>query len=446
MADTFNSELIDYSKKKILAPRYALNRLPPDIAPTSTQITSSGGASDTIFSIPIGVMNLAQSRLDFDVTPLAGAGTNWMAADVLPYFRQVQLLTRGGVILANIDSVPEYTKVVWKPESKISDVLQNPICKDSSAAFNGLYEGLNCINSAGSADGADSRYSAVASDRPYLECRSLMAGVSGTASPYVHVSIPLKRFHNTLLEMNKDIYFGEIVQLKFIWSTNIKVVIGSRITDTNIGALTAYAGTIGISSMNLYIACEKNEEISKRIIAECESGGLSYLTNYVYTVQLPAAATAVSLQVRLNGSHGLTLKKIYVGSFPQSPAGQTTYDASRQVTTGFYTMLNNNRLLGYDLNCSSNNDDYREMYPLLKGSCILSNAIYTYNWVWCESFMEGKKPLCLKEDENNVVEGVPLSTEQLYTLSSTFGSAVNVYFFPVCQRIVSINKAGIIIN
>lgn len=432
------SDKVNYQIKQGLYPSYRHSRIAPNSGALAALVVGGGGTS--VFDIPAIVMNLAESRIEFKSVPLTSGGVNMnqQIADVLGYFRNIELVSLSGVRLANIDDVPSYTKIVWKPETRFADM----ITYGNTKAAVDMFEGLHCVD----AVGTNMRYDGSACDRPYIENNYVIPGGANTATPVVNVSISLSRLFNTLFALDKSIYLGEPVQLRITWNSTIGVIPQFGTSATNYAtAIGPYVGaTIAINEQFLYVAQEQNQNIINDVMNKFASAeGVTYLADYVYTIKLPAPATSNSLQIRLNRTHGQFLKKVYTGLRNQTEANATMYDFTKPAAlTGISTSINDKRLQDFDMNGNATFcDDYKQIKRFLRHSCILSESIHRYNWFYVDLFTD-PKPLCDK-DPNNEIEGVSLEQEQKYTINFTSGTAKNAYLFPVCQRVIKASKSGL---
>src|SRR2546421_30115 len=140
---------LNYKKETFVHPEYRYNKLLPQSG-QQTVTATVGGGQETIFEIPIKALNLSKSYLYFTLTPPAPAGgvarTNWAFADCLAAIRQIQLYTRGGVYLADVNEVSNYTKISWKPDIKVNEYLQYDKF-DNTAVGSGVGRYLRASNS-----------------------------------------------------------------------------------------------------------------------------------------------------------------------------------------------------------------------------------------------------------------------------------------------------------
>ena len=99
------AEQLDFTKEKLLAPVYHLNRVFPQSGASTATLTVAGG-NETIFEIPVKPVNFTKSYLQFDVTipaaPLAAGNLNYAHLNTVPYFRSVYLIQEEVCMLVNL--------------------------------------------------------------------------------------------------------------------------------------------------------------------------------------------------------------------------------------------------------------------------------------------------------------------------------------------------------
>ena len=121
MSNSFQNVANDYSvKHQDIVNQYQFLKL--------TQMSGSPNIAalpaESIFEIPLNVVNFSKSNINFTFTPGRGlAGTyNRLWLDLLP-FKQVQLYTRGNVVLCDINYLDKYSKITLKSEVLVDDAL-----------------------------------------------------------------------------------------------------------------------------------------------------------------------------------------------------------------------------------------------------------------------------------------------------------------------------------
>ena len=105
------SNQLDYKKETFIHPTYKLNKILPQSG--SQTVTINTGGNDTIFEIPASkAFNLARSLLCFNIAPLTAGAYYYAYKDVFTPIRQLQLYTRGGIYLCDLNELPNYSKFV----------------------------------------------------------------------------------------------------------------------------------------------------------------------------------------------------------------------------------------------------------------------------------------------------------------------------------------------
>ena len=118
---------VEYVKKILLNPSYRISKL----IPLTGQSLSLGISSTTNaqFELQTNVMNLARSRITFDIlVPWQLLNTyQWIQADPLALFDRIQLYTRGGISLLDIQGVNNFSSLVTPFKTKMTDLLQRSL-------------------------------------------------------------------------------------------------------------------------------------------------------------------------------------------------------------------------------------------------------------------------------------------------------------------------------
>ena len=90
--------------------------------------------------------------------------------------------------------------------------------------------------------------------------------------------IDLNAFVGTFLAMDRDLYFGQNLQLNIYWKTLLQCGFVSQVDGAT--GLTNITGASSFSNYFIYIAQEVNKENVLSIKSQVNSGGLSLLVSY----------------------------------------------------------------------------------------------------------------------------------------------------------------------
>lgn len=455
MEDTVIAPELDYKKKNYSYPVYKHSRILPQAGTQTVAVSNSGGA-ESLFEIPTKVFNLSQSYLSFIVNPgQLATKQNWMAADVFGYIRQIQLYTRGGLFLADIQNFDNYTKAVWKTDIKLEDFLTfdktNSGGATTAALVSGFGQGIRPNNAAAATGTFGARYNNTAASVSFLEPQYVYTGSAvNTANPFLSFKLNLDLIKNTIFSINKDLFFDEVVVMRVIWNGPGKYVWGADVganPAANPVAFTTDGATI--NNLTLFVAIETNQDIVQQIMAKKNSGeGISLLVPYVYGNKIGLTGDSQSVSLKYSRAHGIKLLKIYHQLNSQVENSNTAYDTSNIAdarVSSFYTLLNNNRLQEFDVTCA-NGDDWMLMREKLKGSLMLDSNVYKYNFVWIDDFSDYDAPIDRNESkDDNLIRGIDLSSEQKWDfyMNKATAPANNHYTFAVTLKMLIVNSNGI---
>lgn len=461
------SQQLDYKKVPYMHPTYRLSKVLPQSGLQNTTISTAGG-QETIFECPIYAFNLSKSYINFEIAPpiSAVASTiNFMFTDCMAPIRQLQLYTRSGIYIADINEVGNYTKVSWKVEINQKEFLDydkgfngigttrllQPVNNlgTQAAAVSTIAQGFNqraTGTPAGGAVGATTRTITTSMVEPkYLE-----PGTAAAANPVLFVQFDLGMLKNTIFGLNKDIYFGEIILLRIVWNSTTRIYYqGAALADTITNAAAA-TGNCDIENLALYLAIEKNDEITNQLRSQILSGGLNILIPYVYTFKFNLGGGSQTVSIRLNRGHGRKLKKIFHSVFNGAETSNTAYDnderhyiANIAKIQRFYTLLDNQRLQEYDLTLQDY-DDYFYQKDKLKDTLLYTSDVYYYNWVWIEDWT-GLSDKTINPKDTSVLEtGLSLDLERKWDFYGTMVAGnYNHYTFAVTEKMLTITSQGI---
>jgi hypothetical protein len=123
MSGSVVDESLNYEKMVHTYGTYQLSRL---IQQTGGQgvVVGIAGGDQSIFEIPPKVMNFSKSILSFTLAPTVTAGAlfPFMFVDGYPCIRQLQLYTRSGLYLCDINDFDRYSNMTMRRNTLNSDV------------------------------------------------------------------------------------------------------------------------------------------------------------------------------------------------------------------------------------------------------------------------------------------------------------------------------------
>jgi len=244
---------------------------------TQTATLTPGGGNDLIIEIPIKAFNLARSFLEFTVAPAANpAAALGTYKDVITSIRQVQLSTRSGVYMADVQELPNYSKTALKAEIPFQEY--NSYDEYSGGVGIGRY--LRANNALGAAN--DRPQDASTNLGNYTETQYYERGGNTTQTPVHRICLPLGMIKNTIFSLDKDIYAGEILVLRIVWNATNRIFWNKADSAVPTAGVTVFDGNATITNIALFLAVEKNPQIENQLKAQIASGGLNILIPYLY--------------------------------------------------------------------------------------------------------------------------------------------------------------------
>lgn len=441
---------LDYHQYNYSYPIYKHSKILPLAGSQTVNVTNAGGA-ESLFEIPSKVINLSHSFLSFNITPVSSGGGNfnWTYADLIGNIRQIQLYTRGGLFLCDINNFDNFTKCLVKAEVSLDEFLSF----DKSDVANGYLEGIRANNDLVSANGSK-RYNNENANVNYIENKYTYVGTVAAATPIILFKIPLSLFVDTIFSLDRDLFFDEVIVMRIVWNAPSKYMwFGTSASNPTTGA-AIYAGGVTITALTLFTAIETNQDIVNGLRAKKNSAeGINVLMPYVYSNKINLTGTQQSISLRYNRAHGMKLLKVFHQPINNTESVNTAYDADNTVDGGlnrkissFYTLLNNVRLQEFNVDCYADEDSML-LRNVLEGSMIVSKNMYQYNWFWCDDFSGSPSKLhkINPVDFDNCIKGLDLSTEQKWDIFLTVkdGAQLNHYTFAVTQRLLNVGPNGI---
>ena len=290
---------------------------------------------------------------------------------------------------------------------------------------------------------------------------SRIRGGANAAAPALnaHYRIPLSMFKHTILVMEKDIYWGQIIILRLTFATVEKIGAYTLQTVPYAGAANAFLPWLPIAvatvaNLHLQIARCADPIVAAQLVSKVNSSGHRLVVPYVqqYMLQNNTPLTAVNL--KLNVGYGQRLLRIYNVIYSNQPLAQQVglqylchNNVANALVTSYYTTLNNSRLQDSDISCL-NLMDYSHMKVMLKGCAI--QGVRSYRAVHChiDNWSAGKSKDWSKADSEEVVDGLSLEMEQSYSWYPTVpvdGNTRAYYSYMIVQKELNISSSMITI-
>lgn len=467
MTEIMSNE-IDFAPKVSNAGSYTMHKVFPTRGPTDLTIDNLSGP-ETVFEVPNRVLNFGKSFLDFNVAVVDGGAstTHYLKAHVsgLTPIRSIELYLRSGQSLCKLENVDKYTKVVLPFTTSQDDfqtsppnVVRAPTLKQDSGSL--LFPALDANHSLRPFNNLTDKFttpttgSGINSIQQYVQATAV-SDDAGAGNLKLNCQIELKKMlKHTILGLDRDQYFGEIVLVRIQWNPTSRWVFGGTEQNDFATGYTAYtAGDLQarVSELHMRLALESNPQIANSIMQKVASGW-EYLVPFVYErLALRAGGSSQNVEERLNRSHGRSLVRIYTAPFTDVSTGRGAYDHQNlynktndvcEKITSYYTSLNSERLQQDTLVCNDNMP-YQYVRDKLEGSCVRSADEFGYNFCHIDDW-SGRK-FVETELVDKAEMGLSLENEQLWSMSIEKPPTVNlnIYSFIVCQRVLSFREGMI---
>lgn len=459
MVDIIAKEL-DYQTKISSEPSYSYTNIYPQSG--GTQFSVANGGSDIIFELPpTSVYNLSRSYISMSVVLPASVVKDeytWGWIDMYPYFRQIQLKTRGGLPLLDLNQAHFYSKMTLKYHKKLIDTMKGiSIGTGTNTQIFEINSANNVLADATLNGGVRPNNSAP--NKSYIENRYLIRGVV-TANPPVQadsnitctVNFYFKDFCDTILALDKNLYFNETLVLRCVFNDPSAMCFRGTAANNPTTGAAVMAEPVVFNNPLLRLAIENNLEIISGLMARVNSPeGLTLMIDYpwFYSVtQINAGSYSATLTI--NRTNGRFLEKIYYSAFTSGGTANLLYDNNNLngvKFNRFYTNLNNKKTNDYDWEITATSlDDYNRM----RESCNFNDNSYVglnhyrYNWVWIEDFYDS----CNDINDSTMVRGIDLNVgEQKWdlVLNSLAGNLTHT-FFVILKRQLQISPVGITLD
>lgn len=460
------SQELSNKSKMYSHPKYKLTQLYPITSANQNAIITAAGGTEITFQLPVKVMNLGRSYLNLTLTPTAGGAAlaNILHASPLSFLRQIQLFTQAGVYLTDLYYANQYMNTVYFPETSHDEFATNEILTSTSVnthstlaqmsgfigtTVNADYAKRISTTNAGVLAATGNDDVAISySERKYFHAVT----AANSATPVMKIKIPMSYIKNTILSMNRDMYFGEVLNLRFVTESYNSVgfvstvAAGPTVPDVTVGA-AALAGNITLGDVTFFCAIEQDLNIAQQIINEVNTAGINISIPYVYSFRTTNTASASqTISLRFNRSHGKKLRRIYHAPSHDNESGIYCYlrenKGGAKTVASLYTLLNNDRLQEFNIDCTKA-EDYMTLKQKLKNSVYLNVDTYQQGWFWVDDFTSEEPLHSSASQDIKLSSGIDLTSEQKWDIyMTTQNRALTHYSFAITEKTLTIRPGS----
>ena len=294
---------LDYTQYNFVTPDYQLTKLIQQTGGQINTITTSGGM-ESIFELPAKVFNFGKSFLSFSISiPDGGANNyNWFQTNVIPFWQQIQVYTKGGLFLCDLISAHNYSNLVNPVETKLENLktYDQYVAAQAGTGYGQCFriQGESATNYRPNDTEPDN-----GTDKLQYTFVSTV-GEAGTGGLTANFIIPFSMFKNTIMGLNKDLYFnGEIMMIRFVWGPSTKLFWKAPAANDPATNAVAAAISASVSNIALYLVLENNQEIVNQIMSKCSSSdGLKVLVPFVWTNRINLIGNSQTITLRYSST------------------------------------------------------------------------------------------------------------------------------------------------
>lgn len=424
--------------------------------------------------IPI---NWGRSYLTGQINCAANAQFTTLSMDIIP-IDNIALQTVGGTQLGVLFNVQAYSRIVPAITTDLQEYLARGAYAGGGTVAASLYTECKFLQPCGVlretefkaaqvwamqyqystaadptqvlwSEGTNAPIAASGSDKSYVGRQRLALSATGAALAALFY-IPMKSFVGTILAVDRDLMFGQNLQLvinfsalnQFVWNTDAVSATEAKAT------ATVVTGAVSLSNLYLWIAKEINGNLVARL-RERLMAGYEVLIPYTYCGKnTTSSAGLYSAPQILSNGMGECLKRV-VNIVCNGSAKVGLINDSSNVNAAKYTTvqsyLDANPLQYKQLQCGTAIEDYQYMYNLIKETPAgLSVREFQINSFFMDNFSSSLSHGSEIRYDDCVDDGLKLSEASknyLFqaTLTSTAGANIYQYMTWVRRLIIAPN-------
>ena len=450
MATQFFSEELVYSKGVSSHGNYKYLRIVPLSGGQNTTLSLTSTVQ-TQFEFPNNVINLSKSKLCFDLnftTPGANK-CHTVHGNALSLIDRITLTSRSGSVLVDIPNCHIFGNMVSAVNTKYSDLIsRTPINTQTmtmgghataatALALSRLTPVGDIVRCNGTANYQIGGLGGVLAFTPNTEPVVAYTAVANVANS-ISYQIELSAFKDTLMEINKNLYFDDNLILTITWNSATKFSFTSTTTES-ITVPVAQLIVPTLSALYIYTACETDPTVISQLVSSVNEG-FSMIVPFVKCQKYAAAAAeGASLQQRISKSDGSTLLRTYFSIFTDGEVNENAFNHTDANILTYNTMMDGLRLQDFTLSVADGT-------AWLYNERIFSNSAMQSLEQWKNNFVHidnwgGYSP-CNNDD--TLVNGLSLDSDRTWSVTTTTtNTAFKYYMFYTTQKKLVISRGSL---
>jgi hypothetical protein len=444
------------------SPSYTYLKVPIYSIPSGTFALSFTNQSTIDFKLPNKVINLGRSYLGYINSYAIESGTTnpWVPEDTTDLaIGNASLMSSQGTDVMNLNYTTNFLKIAAKLGTTRDEVLNNGAVGDGLYCNNQVlgtmyYPGPFNIQ-ANNIWGFTANAAAYAGMGGTGEVQVISTATAAGAALVKYRQFPLSFFCDTILSLDKDVYFGPAADmfLRFMVG-GTKCGFGSTGIATPLNLPTALLQPSStITDMYLYLCIENNQEVINTIMDTFHNEKLTIQIPYTVGIKTyNASSTVNNVIVPITKANGKYLKKVVHTLFNGQESANLNFDMSNWngiKCLTYNTLLDQQQLQPSLVSCAQpiagalNSNDYAINKRIIRNSAIVGLAQYQNNWFHCDTWYDDASEQRISGD--NIREGLYLTDNHIWTFSANVAvaTAVNNYTFITYSRDLHIGSNGL---
>lgn len=450
------AEALDHSTNVFLHPTYRWSKSLPMNGNQGAEIPLSSNYSMQ-FELPTNnqVVNLSRTKLCFNYEMVTSGANkqNLIHSHPLCLIESINLATRQGLRLVDINNVAQYSRLVQRIVTPIESLSSGPrgeACEDIAHSVLTPIRGLQAAMTTPAAlatvraenyfiqnIGTDTRLGIPLAS--FNECNHFIPVPTNKATAITFM-MDFNELYGTLLSVDKDIFYGQSLILTINFApTSQHGALATKGAATTFYTVFEALPVATLSAICLYNALETNPAIIQRLMSAPTDQIIPFIMTNVMATSL---STQSSFVVRVNGLQGKCIARYFYGAFVAAVGGPSTLlcnNSGSSMIQSYYTAVDGNRDTDFPVSIA-NSDHYMVNMDKLTGSCIQSIA--EYNTVFCHVQDWTGIPPC--RDNGTMLNGLALDRERQLSMNIvTPSTTLRQFMFIELRRRLVINN-GII--
>ena len=285
----------------------------------------------------------------------------------------------------------------------------------------------------------------------FNEQRYAIRGADANAGAFTAVStsyaIPLSTLgKHTLLSVDKDLYFGEILNLTLVFAPYSSWVFEGDLAVPTTNTV-AMATPPVVSNFQLLLSLESNPVIVNALREKVGSSeGFSMMVPYPLLQKTQTgAAGMINSVMRINRGQGSNVLRTYTSFFTGNGVVLTALDNSNvagAVLTSYYTTTDGYRDSDFDFRYADSTD-WLANRDLFEGSVVQARRMWDNSYVHITDW--SGQPPCKCDD--TVISGLSMDhqTERQLAFTATVAGAGTLYVYAIMQKTLVLSGVQIVL-